>query len=199
MLRYGKWILAAALVSISADNAIAKDCTFEDCSYSNATCYLLAGPRWCQLATGGPYGHYTPVNAYNHTSYTAINTSWNDWNYPPAGQATNSLYITTDNVNNYNHDIDYDRVSNSGVAWWGYTTYSNTGSCLNRGSAHIQMNGYYIDGNTSRQLITAIHETGHAIGLGHVCTCAAAMVPCLNCGLSNLAPCDAQGANALYH
>ena len=109
--------------------------------------------------------------------------------------------LKTDGIDNYNHDIDYDWAYYGYTGWWGYATWSSAGGCFTRGSGHVRLNRTYIEGNYNRQLITANHETGHEIGLGHVCYCtpgAPVMIPCLNCGNSNLGSCDAQGAAAIY-
>lgn len=200
-----KWVwapLAVALVFPSLAFAAwpTKNCYIEECASSsyNPQCYTRFSYKWCQRTCGGGIC-WTPINTYNHTRYPQVATAWSNWNYPPAGFAQNTVYMTTDGINNGNHDIDYWEANNSGVFWWGLWSVGGTsGGCINRGAGAIYMNVYYIGSDSWKALMTANHETGHGIGLGHVCYCSIAMEPCFNCGTNALSSCDAAGANAIY-
>jgi hypothetical protein len=192
----------ALAASLLVEDAAA--CTLEDCTWLPSTCNNLNGVKWCQLEYGNnpPYGHWTPVNAYNHSSYgTAVKKSWTNWNAPPSG-ATNSLYLYTDGKNTTNHDIDYwDGWSTDW--WWGFADYPggmnwNTG-CIKRGAGRVVFNTYRVPADSVLQLWLAEHETGHAFGLGHACVCNHVMNPCSSCYNATLTSCDAKGANKLYH
>lgn len=167
----------------------------EDC-YNGSTCYRLTGVRWCQVSSGNGI-HWTPVNTYNHTGWGSVNDSMHNWNFPPNGPS-NTLYLYSDGVDNYNHDIDIFTVSVNDW-WWGWSFYSSSGGCLVRGSAGIKLNTYRMPNTGYAHVLTEQHELGHDIGLGHACACSQVMDPCFNCGSDTLTNCDGQGAAALYH
>lgn len=204
MMKDWKWllpILALAALPLAAHDASA--CTLEDCPWLPNTCSNLNGVKWCQIqyGTNPPYGHWTPVNCYNHSSFaTAVKSSWTKWNAPPNGP-TNSLYLYSDNINNSNHDIDYWDTEDPDW-WWGQADYPGGvggNGCINRGAGRILFNKSKIPASSTTQLWLAEHETGHAFGLGHACACPQVMNPCSSCNNATLTNCDGQGANKLYH
>ncbi|MEP6872680.1 MAG: hypothetical protein ABI939_12645 [Anaerolineaceae bacterium] len=194
--------LAGLMLSMAPRDASA--CTLEDCGSLPSSCYNLNGVRWCQITKGNnpPFGHWTPVNSYNHSSYgAAVKQSWKEWNAPPNGP-TNSLYLYSDNKNNANHDIDYWDTYEVDW-WWGFADYPggvdwNTG-CINRGGGRVVLNTYGIPNDWTLQLWLAEHETGHAFGMGHACVCPQVMNPCSGCYNADLSNCDGKGARQLYH
>ncbi len=205
MSKWTQWSLALCIALCGLAWREARACTLEECAGGvPSACYNRNGVKWCQVTYGGgPYGHYTPVNSYNHSSYgAAVTSSWNNWNNPPNGP-TNSLYLYTDGVNNANHDIDYWNASTTDW-WWGLVDYpgGTSGGCINRGGARVQFNTYRASSDPTWRLWLAEHETGHAIGLAHVCGCSSGRVmnPCTECSSpATLSYCDGQGANSMYH
>jgi hypothetical protein len=195
------WLLVVALGLPAA--ARAKDCFVEECAGAyDPQCYIGEGYKWCQRTSGNGLT-WTPINVYNHTRYSQVASAWSTWNYPPAPLAQNSVYMTTDGVNNSSHDIDY-WESNTSEWWWGmWHVGSAPGGCISRGAGAIYLNVFRIGANAAdgatqtRALKTALHETGHGIGLGHVCSCPMIMQPCLSCS-AGLSDCDASGAQSLY-
>jgi hypothetical protein len=198
------WTLAVIVAAVAGERP-AQACTLEDCATGvPSTCYNLTGKHWCQVVTGynPPYGHWTPINCYNHTRYTAVKDSWAKWNAPPNGP-TNSVYLYTDNVNNSSHDADYWEASSTDW-WWGSVTWPGgigSNGCINRGAGRVDLNVYRIPSTYSTQLWLMEHETGHILGIGHVCGCSGGKImnPCTECSTSVLTLCDGKGANALYH
>lgn len=188
------WTFALPLALISGiSGATAQRCYLEECGSGYWECYRLAGAQWCEQGSDGSYS----VNCYNHTRWgSPVSDSWYLWAYPPTG-SSNSVYLYTDGINNANHDIDYWEYNRPGDIFWGYTEYNTSGGCIVRGSGAIYGNVSTIPNNYTSQLRLFEHETGHAIGLAHVCACPPIMDPCLNCG-HQLSDCDAAAAAALY-
>jgi len=184
---FAGWILLAS-------PAFAQICTGnQDCD-NGLRCYKLNGVKWCGITYSGST-HWTRVNVYNHTRFSQVNTAWTNWN---AASPANTVWLVSDGINNSYHDIDY-WEGYYGDWWWGWTTYGTSGGCITRGSGQIKLNLSNILGRTSCALLNLTqHETGHGIGLGHVCSCTHQMNPCLNCGTCTLTNCDGQGAASLY-
>jgi hypothetical protein len=62
-------------------------------------------------------------------------TSWQNFNYPPAPFRQNSLFLSSDGVANWLHDIDYNAVTNSTSPYYTLSTRTNGNpSCFDRGS-----------------------------------------------------------------
>jgi hypothetical protein len=164
-----------------------------------AGCYNLLGPRWCGSGIRS-------VAVYNHTGYSAPVTSWHDWNFPPKGPG-NAIYLYSNGDSGYDHDVDYLWSYYGVTGWWGLTYVSSRSGCFEHSTVSgqqgwVKMNRTYLEGSATRQILTAWHETGHAIGLDHVCVCTShdpsVMNPCENCGCRSLSTCDAYGAAHLY-
>jgi hypothetical protein len=196
--------LLAGCASLGMHAAEAQACSNQDCAWDYETCYKHTGARWCQVTYGynPPFGRWTPINTYDHSSLgSAPEQARQAFNYPANGPS-NSIYLYTDGKSHANHDIDYWNTYSSSW-WWGETSFPyglNGGGCIPRGGGMIVFNTgqmHKMDAVLRRML--ANHETGHAVGLGHSCNCPHVMNPCLECYSSALSYCDGQGVRALYH
>ena len=171
----------------------ARDCALEDCPNLCSTCYNLNGYKWCHAS-----GDLAFVNTYNHTSDASLNNAYtwatNEINFPHNG-LTNAMWIYSDGVNNYKHDIDIDVVSVNDW-WWGiWNGCSPSRGCCKKGGGHITINNHNISNIAKRERETYLHEMGHGIGLGHACHCNQQMDPCEGCSVDPpfLSTCDATG------
>ncbi|WP_141322970.1 hypothetical protein VZQ01_08945 [Myxococcus faecalis] len=200
------WNRTAAIAMVAALGGLtspdARACTRDDCGSGGLNaCYNLSGWKWCGITYSGSQ-HWTSVNVYNHSSISQVPQAWTNLNNPPAAPG-NTLYLNTDGSNHSNHDIDY-WDANTSDTWWGYTTYPGgigANNCINRGGAMIQFNLSRVTADATWRLWLAEHETGHAVGMKHVCGCTQGRVmnPCTECSNpATLSGCDAQGLNALY-
>lgn len=159
------------------------------------TCDTPAG-KWCQRVNPNGFP-YTPVTFRNWGSYSEVKPAADAWNAGyTSTTAGNSLYLhpTTNSVN----DIDIENVNFGASGFWAVTDmpYTSTSNgCLPRNSMRIRMNTYYLSGSTTRRKHTALHEFGHAIGLGHTSQ-SHVMNP--NLGIYTLTDCDDKGCDSLY-
>ena len=186
-------VCALSLAARDSKACGARDCNLEDCPNLCSTCFNLEGYKWCHAA-----GELAEVNTYNHTTDASLGNAY-DWaideiNFPNNG-AANMMWLFSDGVNNYKHDIDVD-VVNVSQWWWGiWDGCSASSGCCKAGGGHISINAHNVNGIIKRERETYLHEFGHGIGLGHACACPQQMDPCEACAPNPpvLSNCDTTG------
>jgi hypothetical protein len=192
-----KWLPAAvvAVLPISPDYAGSRY-DIDYCGKFSLDCYHLEGPKWCQRTCSG-YSCWTPVKVYNHTSVSEVYSAWQNFNYPPIGPA-NSLYLYSDGINNWSHDIDYNAFWSPFTNERAYVSWSSGYECFYLGSGYAEFNTFYLTGHFSLSAV-AHHVTGHATGLDDNCDCYTIMNPYWQCDASDIiTQCDADGEGFLY-
>jgi hypothetical protein len=189
---------AVTMLMFAAESqSSAATCQLDDCP-NGVACYQVTPWKWCHKVKGTSFT-YTKVNVYNHTKYTQITKSWDQWNYPPNGPG-NTVYLVSDGINNANHDIDYWEQYVPSEWYWGITSTpdNNWDGCIDPGGGSIFFNNANLGGKSSCSLLAlSLHETGHGLGIGHTCNCPNIMDPCLDCGCT-LSNCDGKAAKHHY-
>ena len=159
-----------------------------------ANAYNLEGPKWSGTPNSGccAYIHASPNGAADSSGLNIMSSFdadgfRNAWNGSPANVILDfhsgalTLYDPT--------------VSN--VSWDGYTTWSYSGSSFN--NAQVKLNTYYTRNESASEIQgVAAHELGHAMGIGHVSSCALMYPNTPRCGIDTPTSDDVNGINALY-
>jgi len=196
-----KQALLATSIALAAVPAVSragdKTCSIDVCKSENPSCRAFNGKKWCDVTHSGGT-HYTRVNVYDHTGFPEVPRAWANLNNPP-NPPGNTLFLKSDGQNHSNHDLDYWKVHDGNDSWLGLTETVADNGCMRHGSGKILFNLDRVSpDNHALVLIVAQHETGHGVGLGHVCDCPNIMNACVNCKTTDLSACDATGLHELY-
>lgn len=162
-----------------------------------ANAYNLEGAKWAGTPNSGCCAtiHASPNGAADSSGLNIMSpfdaagfrNALNAWNGSPANVLLDfhsgalTLYDPT--------------VSN--VSWDGYTTWSTSGGYFN--NAQVKLNTYYTRNYSAAWIQgVAAHELGHAMGIGHVSSCALMYPNTPRCGIDTPTSDDVNGINALY-